>query len=204
MRVSGAQWLGGIGLGVHMIRSLARWDSDIVMRYLRDSHLVNLTDDAIRLLSNKAVASEEFQQTRQDYLAKQLDDQDGGHSVSGLAAEIEELKGIVAQVTAEAERRDARFVAINDAVEQLETEPAGVQAETRVSRVEDAEYVINRTTQVIHRIADGGTHLPPNLWAARCRWRFGAASDAELSNDLFANGVRVGCKRCGLKGLRGE
>ena len=50
MRVSGAQWLAAIGLAVPLIRSLARWESDTVLRYIRDAHLSGLTDSVVRIL----------------------------------------------------------------------------------------------------------------------------------------------------------
>jgi len=50
MRVSGAQWLAGLGLEVFKIQVLARWSSDVVLRYIGDRHLATIATDCTRLL----------------------------------------------------------------------------------------------------------------------------------------------------------
>ena len=45
LRVSGAQWLAGIGIPVSTIQLLARWSSDVVFRYIAEVPLSRLTEE---------------------------------------------------------------------------------------------------------------------------------------------------------------
>eukprot|EP00971_Amphidinium_carterae_P164799 3267312-Amphidinium_carterae.5 len=45
LRVSGARWLGALGVEVAKISLLARWSSDVVLRYVAEAPLPALTDE---------------------------------------------------------------------------------------------------------------------------------------------------------------
>ena len=53
LRVTGAESLGALGVGLPLIKSLARWESEVIMRYLKDAHLAGLTNSVTQLLSGK-------------------------------------------------------------------------------------------------------------------------------------------------------
>ena len=48
MRVSGAKWLAAIGVEVSKIQTLAHWSSDVVSRYLGESHIGAIAGDVRR------------------------------------------------------------------------------------------------------------------------------------------------------------
>ena len=53
LRVMGAQFLAGMGMPIEILQLLARHQSDIIMRYVAEAPLLNLTDE-YRSLSSKS------------------------------------------------------------------------------------------------------------------------------------------------------
>lgn len=57
MRVTGAQYLARIGVELHKIQLLGRWDSDIILRYVREAPLAAITQDVRALVSAGSCAN---------------------------------------------------------------------------------------------------------------------------------------------------
>ena len=77
-RVEGAQFLASLGIEVLVIMCLARWQSQVVLRYIREAPLAALTD-TYKTLARRAAVKE------------------GSDTISDLAGKIEELSGLVSQ-----------------------------------------------------------------------------------------------------------
>ena len=54
LRVTGAQWLAGLGVPIPTIQLLARWSSDVVLRYVADTPLTQLTAEYRRASGQEA------------------------------------------------------------------------------------------------------------------------------------------------------
>ena len=52
LRVSGAQFLARIGLEVMLIQILGRWDSNIILRYIADAPVANITANMKMIIGN--------------------------------------------------------------------------------------------------------------------------------------------------------
>ena len=50
MRISGARWLAMLGVEIRKIQVLARWDSDVVLHYIKTASMASITNDCKALL----------------------------------------------------------------------------------------------------------------------------------------------------------
>ena len=55
LRVSGAQWLGHLGFGVEQVQTFGRWSSDVVVRYLGESHVSDMARTHRQQLRERAL-----------------------------------------------------------------------------------------------------------------------------------------------------
>ena len=55
LRVSGAQWLGRLGFAVEQVQTFGRWSSDVVVRYLGESHVADMAKTRRQQLRDQAL-----------------------------------------------------------------------------------------------------------------------------------------------------
>ena len=60
MRISGSRWLAGIGIDVRKIMALARWGSEVVLRYIQTAPVVTIAQDMKQRLDGDAQAINNF------------------------------------------------------------------------------------------------------------------------------------------------
>ena len=90
LRVGGAQWLGRLGVPVPLVQSLARWESNIVLRYLKDTHLEALTGTVVRLLEG-AVSGQDYKSTRSSDQNQAAVDEEMQGDLEDIKLELEKL-----------------------------------------------------------------------------------------------------------------
>ena len=154
-RVSGAQHMAMMGLDVVLIRLMARWAGEVVLRYIAEAPLGTITDAYKRLASGKSLT------TQLDDLCSELTALK--NTVSGLAAESMQA-AVVADLAVEADLDELRQPSRNSWKGER-------QATTMFEETSEHCYLVNR--------ASGKYHMPYTDKAgtviknrAKCGWRF--------------------------------
>ena len=148
MRVSGSQWLAGLGLDVFKIQLLGRWSSDVVLRYVRDAPLKIVSADYRRLMASR--------------------DLESVLSCIGSAASAEQVR-LLEQKISEVEARALAEEAV------LRRELAAVQSLCGPGGYirNDSD---KHDSRAVHVAAVDGVNVPSRSWRTKCGWRFGQAS----------------------------
>ena len=156
-RVSGARHLAAVGIDPRVIMIHARWQSNVVLRYVQEAPLVGLTDAYRRLAAPTSSTSS------------------SSSSWPGAAQAPQSGERIrVAEATAEQARKMAD--------ENAET-TADMETEMKVMKtaLEDLRgqllprYVISRYGGT-HIVGNNWCHLPASAWKAACGWVYGGSS----------------------------
>mgnify|MGYP002281116694 CR=1 FL=1 len=143
-RSTGAVLLSRLGLEVYKIQLLARWGSDVVLHYVRESPLETITKQVRGAIADKTVT---------DLVAK-------------LAGEVDTLKKGLAAMddsTAHLLRLEAELSQLKSKQDEDEAKGEGI--------VEKGSYIINPITGKCHK-ALVYTGLP-RFWKTRCSWQYG-------------------------------
>ena len=201
MRVSGAQWLARLGVPVPLIRSLARWESDTVLRYIKDAHHDDLAGSVIRLLRSKedVIGGHDLQAARDDFAA-QCDVRD-----SALRKELEVVKDDlhrVAQVFEQGmiENQHVEYRLFQQRIEKLEHDLAELASAVREvatpaapMQAECPEFVLNLITGAMHRVGGPGIVGAADNWRSLSGWRYGRSSAYRFSGNP---GALAWCGKC--------
>ena len=152
LRVSGAQDMARRGVHIAVIQLMARWSSDIVLRYVSEVPLEGLSESYRRSISDECTSSS-----------------------ADLLGRLQELQ---------ARLEGDRLFLTNYRHEKL--------AREEPHKSDDAKYILNDCSQVLHRPLSFSLGLTPRHWRTVCGWGFGDAR-YEATGD-----VPVGASRCAV------
>ena len=145
MRVSGAQHLARIGIELSVIALLARWQSEIVLRYAAEAPLDNIT--------------ESYKEKLQQFNFKRF--------LREVQSEIKTAKDQFASLQEEHKKAIEEEIKISLTKQQV-TQP------TTSSNAEATTYYIrNDESGVHHKPYNHGIAIQPLLWTTKCGWKFG-------------------------------
>ena len=171
MRVSGARWLASRGIGLPVIQTLARWESEVVRRYVGDAVLHSLTAACRKSVADKA-SGVDFHSVRtatKGTLVTEKASRD-----PALLAELKEFRDAVNMVAMECEERakvqhQAMATELFDFRTDLDKLLKGQDAQF------NPELVVNSKTGMLHSVQTYQIGGLVGEWRAGCGWRFGLA-----------------------------
>ena len=157
------------GIALHVIQSLARWESDVVRRYVGEAALRTLTSSCRAAVAGKA-GGVDYARSRDDRVGVGVT-----HKAArdpGLAADLRELKELVTRVAAEC---DAAAKASAEAVTgELSTLRRELDAVMRDQEAMLApKFVVNVVTRTLHSVGAFQAGGQAADWRAGCGWAFG-------------------------------
>ena len=175
-RVSGAQWLAARGVPIHLIQNLARWESDVVRRYVGDAALASLTMQTRALVydqesTGRFPSGRDFPAPRREYRGKQVEK--GVELDDVLAGELVQLRAMVEKIDREStaqsltliEEFDRKLQALGDKSDALQE---------RLDAAEHPDYVLNVASGAAHAVGLYDRGMAPAAWRTRCgAWAFG-------------------------------
>ena len=158
-RVSGARHLAAVGVDPRVIMVHARWQTNVILRYVQEAPLATLTDTYRRLTTTQTTST--------------------SSSSSSTTAVTPLTPQVAARVRiSEAAAERARKIA-DDAVEAtdaLKTEMAATkEALEELRRQVLPKYIISRYGAT-HIAGNAWCHLPQAAWKAACGWTYGGSS----------------------------
>ena len=171
-RVTGAQLLASMGFDIAIIMLMFRWQSGVVLRYIAEAPLATITDRFRKL--------------------KEPDKQGGDRDAT---AADEQALPLVPKDTPHLDVISAHWQTMLDQASELER---------RVSEMElssaPQNFVLNKDSQVWHKILIGDFNHPTSCWKTCCGGHFGrtrSGSAAPRSRTLPSSscGAQV-CERC--------
>jgi len=146
LRVTGTRTLASMGIDVLLIQLMARWSSDVVLRYVSEAPLAAITD----VFRGRARTG-----------ANRL--QHLGDDPADLADQRR-----AAKASPVADPRTVGYLA-----EELSL--AAAKAE-RGAALPAQELMLNTSSGVLHRPLVWSRTVPPHSWRTECGWPFGAAA----------------------------
>ena len=166
-RVTGAQFLAGVGLDIFLIQLLARWASQVVLRYVREAPLKNLTRTTVeRLRGTRA---------------------DSGPPVPSNSKGLEQrLKKLEHSLTA-LKRWGAQHV-------QDEEAQAAWIRETGGRTPEGKAFIVNLDSGKVHKVLLVGAEYPPAKWQTKCGWKFATLPHKLIPKPPFNS--KLFCEKC--------
>jgi len=148
LRVTGARTLAALGIDVLLIQLMARWSSDVVLRYVSEAPLAAITD-AYRGRTRPYVAAP--------------------RSLVGAPADLEAALSAV-QAAPQADARLEGYLS-----EELSLATA---AAVRGAAPPVEGYILNTCSNVVHRPLVWSRSVPPLGWRTECGWPFGTTNSS--------------------------
>lgn len=170
LRVSGAKWLASIGIEVAKIQVLARWSSDVVLRYIGESHIQSISQDV-----KKARA------TRRAVDAVDYTNEESKLANTDSLQKKNEIERLTSAFDAKISEHDAK----------LEHRLSALELENRAA----PSLVTNEKNGVLH-VVEGPLELASSLWRTRCGWSFGKSPHFRLLSRPSAPPSALWCRRC--------
>ena len=143
LRVSGSQFLAGLGVQVTVIKRLARWGSDVVLDYIKDTPLTRLSSEYMHALTNVSAGSSSSMMARSECPEAQP------------VVDLPQLQGWVADAVASLQKKSNDDQALSTRIAELERSRA------------TPEFVLNNRTRACHRILVGSVETTPDAWHQR-------------------------------------
>ena len=181
-RVSGARWLASKGVPLEQLQVLARWESDVVKRYVGDSVLAGLTAHTrAQVLGEPAaqlrVGGHDYQVVRTEVSGRSV--ARGKQVDADIQVQLQELREIVKRVDQETSTTALQRV------HEMETQLVVMAGEhmdmaNQLRFLQTPQYVENIVTGMTHRVEIYGVHLPQATWRTPCGWGFGRRSHFRL------------------------
>ena len=175
-RVTGAQFLAALGIDLAMIQLLARWASDVILRYVREAPLISMT----RITRQNLEATLSRHDAAPPADLKQVA---GIHKL--LRAFEKRVASLEAGASSFTPLAQTDFTTHEDVIDAVDVSPVPA------ARVYE---VFNPLSDIVHICAVGPkSGATADLHKTRCGWRFGSA------DHVLARAVEDGrrrCKRC--------
>jgi len=168
LRVTGAQWMAGLGIPLATIQLIARWSSDVVTRYVGEAPLKDLTSTYRR-----AAAARDIEQIQ-----------------STPAFDPNDLKSDVLKLTTQIlDEFKAEFV---NARAPASAEPCLV---TFCSLPFVVRPMANGRPAKLHKVSTRDTGAkPPREWRTACGWAFGRTEHCFSSSPNTASQCAACCR----------
>jgi len=148
LRVTGARTLAALGIDVLLIQLMARWSSDVVLRYVSEAPLAAITDA---------------------YRGRARSNMAAPRPAIGAAADLQAALSAV-QSAPQADSRLEGYL-----VEELSLAEA---AAGRGAAPPVEGYILNTCSNVVHRPLVWSRSVPPPGWRTECGWPFGATNSS--------------------------
>lgn len=206
LRVSGARWLASKGVAAEKIAALARWESQVVLRYIGDASLRDLTASCIRLTQQRGAVLPEIRGV--DY-GESRDEghlhQAGGDVVldGDRLDDYHALRGLVAKVAGDMQQVTQRCSEQEDLIGQLRAQVEDAQLLVKAhDQSVTHKFVLNTQSFVVHTVAGDVHTADSTLWRSICGWRFAASFGGYrfVTNSDHPSVCRT-CPRCGMPPL---
>ena len=160
------------GLELFKLQLLARWSSDVILRYVRESPLKTLTSD---------------------YLRKQ-----GANSVDEILAAMQSQSEEVKKRLESLDTRTMDMIKqeVSLRARQVASDPPKTFSANSLEDYENKtlNLVENLKTGAVHRVLTGSAEISPMLWSTVCGWKFGKSPTDRPSN-LPASWRSI-CEKC--------
>ena len=144
-RITGARHMASIAIDIWLIQLLARWSSEVVMRYVREAPLARVTDTYKRRMAH--------------------------HSLDRV---LESLRGQITGLESQLSRIDARTSAQLHQHSELQSEEPRVVDRSSPPHMVTAKYVVNPASGKVHLPTRWSTSIDRALWKTKCGWAFGS------------------------------
>ena len=206
MRISGSRWLAGIGIEIKKIQVMARWDSDVVLHYIKTAPMASVTEDVraklggtqghdcdkllaicdnpgadmLEVLPRLKAIEDRLSASERDALVANLGDVTHEERIAAVEAVVEALK-------LKSQGQDNLFKAAQSDLKELKhliLDPV----------------VINAKSQVAHRALNGRAGIPSR---SRCGWIFDGAPHSRVCEVPNTHPSTLVCERC-LPDVRAE
>ena len=145
-RISGSRYLAYNGLEVRIIMILARWDTNVILHYLKEAPLKCLTDTFLGRRVGAAAASSLAHKPKQQFDKKVL--QQAADRADAAEKEIQQLK--------------IRIAGLESGLEDLGKEV-------------HPPLIIAARSSVFHYVGGMSCNQPPEYWVSRCGWYYAKA-----------------------------
>ena len=189
MRISGARWLASFGVEIRKIQVLARWDSDVVLHYIKTAPMASITGDCRYLLQRGGPATAVAAACAGAFASPPVLGASSEHSAQAVSAKVrKEIDELVARVRAVEEACAAE----GSAVALLQKDFKDLQ------HVVLDPVVINERSGVAHAaLASFGCAAR----RSKCGWNFSDTAHTRLPRIPADQPVSLICERC-FPGLR--
>ena len=189
LRVSGAQFLARIGLELMLIQILGRWDSNIILRYIADAPVANITANMKMIIGNDTLEEKRLNAHGQTTMPCSAIDELRTQAEQELESKLDVIKE---QARKEADEIQLKMSNLDFEISVLR-ELVADDVQTISNRMGDLELLSLRTVKVgagelVHKVRIG-TPAPPIKWRTFCGKYF-AHADYQLVDS------EVSCKAC--------
>lgn len=174
LRVSGAQLLASSGIPVQLIQLLGRWTSQAVMRYVQESHMVQIPNLPLAV----AGTHNQVKHTGEIPIAVVEEQPQSAHPAPFTAASEQDQPE---------EAQENQPVHPPRDLSALQAQIDAIQL--AIQRPPQA-FVARHRGKVLHIGMMEELHTPPHSWKTRCGWSYG------LTNFIRLSEVHVGARKC--------
>ena len=171
-RVGGARHLCRHGVPVHTIALLARWSSDMVHHYLKDTPLEKLTAEYLKSASNPHGSQDDGI------------DASSGSKLKNTCRLTEAEQTMLKELTKKAEDQEEELRKINTNIEHIK------------STIVEPMYVVSFGGLGSWHIMHPHVGVPSTEWKVKCGWRYGGSvisREAHFPKYIFFKRI---CDRC--------
>ena len=176
LRVTGARTMAALGIELVLIQLMARWSSDVVLRYVADAPLASITASyRAKLAAGDAVSSSSSP---------------GGPSFQ-MQVLCSDVRSLAAQVNAIAGSSSA----CSRTVDYLKEELTMLKAKSDAMRPAPClQVIVNQDSGIGHKPLVWASDVPPHTWRTECGWAFGLGSSTWVAAGPESLATR--CRTC--------
>ena len=172
LRITGAQHMASIGVEVYIIQLVGRWGGQVVLRYVQEAPLLNITEEYRNRVLDKTMHD------RCRELVRAVDTPIDDKILANLKAELDTVKDKVADA---AEELGMFRSMVAEDVELLKQDVDSLTAKniTYVQRADISEDIAKWHPVTVQHPA------PPGEWRTECGWRFAGSRFTSTSTSTW-------------------
>ena len=174
-RVGGAQFLAAIGLDLYLVQLLARWESAIIMRYVKEAPLIALTQTTKMKMLTSPTGTQEYMTPSSDIDVKIK------HMIKRWEEKLQAL-----------ETQAHHLMAVH--TKGLEVHEDANPVQDIDVPIEQMTAIINTENDRVHLALHHGAHLHPREWVTWCKRPF--ALRPHIASPATEAPTSKRCKRC--------